>query len=170
MKIYKKTIILLLIIFFAGGMANAHPFYVSLCQVDYDQETQALQISVKIFANDLLVSLGIEGENDINLGEENENPETDKFIYQYLQKHLSFEVNQKAANYSYIGKEMDKDVVWSYLEIENVKSLENIAVQCDLLVDEFDGQSNIIQVNKKGVIKNLLLNKNKTDGTLNFTD
>jgi len=170
MKINKKLIILLLLVFLGGGMAKAHPFYVSLFQVDFNQETKALQISVKIFANDLLVGLEKEGEKEINLGEANENPETDKFIYQYLQAHLSFKANGMSANYSFIGKEIEKDVVWSYLEIDNINSLKNIDVQCDLLVDEFDGQSNIIQVNNKGVIKNLLLNKNKTAGTLKFTE
>jgi len=169
MKINKKLIILLLLVFLGGGMAKAHPFYVSLCQVDFNQETQALQISVKIFTNDLLVGLEKEGEKEINLGEANENPETDKFIYQYLQKHLIFKVNSMSATYSFIGKEIEKDVVWTYLEIENIKSLENIDVKCDLLVNELDGQSNIIQVNNKGVIKNLLLNKNETAGILKFS-
>ncbi|MCF6333363.1 MAG: hypothetical protein L3J11_08765 [Draconibacterium sp.] len=69
---------------FCPVATNAHPFYVSICQVDYNKENQSLEISVKIFANDLLVALEKAGATKIFLGEKKENPETDKFIFNYL--------------------------------------------------------------------------------------
>ncbi len=170
MKINKKIIIPLLFVFLGVNFTNAHPFYVSICQVDYNKQDETLEISLKIFANDLLEALANEGETKIYLGEQNENPKTDTLIYNYVQKHLNLEVNNQLFHYNFLGKEMDKDVVWSYFEIENIGSLESLSVSCDLLVQEFESQNNIIQVNKNGIIKNLLLNKNKTSGMLEFTN
>lgn len=168
MKIVKKIVIVFCLFTFWAVATNAHPFYVSICQVDFNKENQSLEISVKIFANDLLVALEKTGATKIFLGETKENPETDKFIFNYLKSELKFKVNGKNVNYSFVGKEMETDVVWSYLEINGISELNEIEVECDLLTEEFNSQSNIIQINNGEGIKNLLLSKQKTMGSITY--
>ncbi|WP_321373070.1 DUF6702 family protein [uncultured Draconibacterium sp.] len=168
MKINKKLIILVLSLFLGVFSSQAHPFYVSICQVNFNQQNQSLEISVKIFADDLLVALSEEGHDKIYIGEERENIRTDEYIFNYLTDKIRFSVNEKEVQAHFVGKETEKDVVWTYLEINDIAVLNDIEVNCNLLTDVYSDQSNIIQVNKNGKIKNLLLSKRDSSGRLNF--
>lgn len=168
MQINKKYFILVLFLLLGAKFSNAHPFYVSICQMDYNKDTKSLEISVKVFADDLLLGLENAGKTKIYLGEENEDPKTNEYIFDYLKSNFHFVVNGQKTNLQFLGKEMDNDVVWTYLEIENVSNLNSVDVECNLLTEVLGSQSNIVQVNKNGTIKNLLLNKNKTTGSVTF--
>lgn len=170
LQINKKYFILLTVLLLSFNAAKAHPFYVSICQIEYKQETNSLEIAVKIFADDLLVGLKHAGRSKLYLGEKKENPNTDEYIFDFLKSQIKFKVNNQTSNCLYVGKEVENDVVWVYLEIENIRFLDSVEVECKLLTDVLESQSNIIQINKKGNIKNLLLNKNKTTGTVVFED
>lgn len=169
MKVNKKIIILFLSIFLGAFSVNAHPFYISLCQIDYNQENQSVEISVKIFVDDLINAMAAEGHDKLYIGEEREDKNTDAYIFAYLQDKLHLKVNEQSLQFNFVGKELDKDVVWSYLEIPNVKSLNDVEVSCNILVDMYSDQSNVVQVNKNGDIINLLLNKRKTQGSIDFS-
>ena len=168
MKINKNSIILLFFILINISFAKAHPFYVSICQIDFNENTEALEISVKVFADDLLLGLSEKGHKKLYLGEEKEDPKSDEYIYSYLQEALKLEVNDTKVNYNYVGRELEKDVVWIYLEVENVSGLQHINVECSLLTEVLEDQSNIIQLNNGETLKNLLLNKRKKSGKLEF--
>lgn len=168
MKIEKKYIILLLLFMMGSNMVKAHPFYVSICQVNYNKENKTLEISVKTFADDLLLGLKNAGKSKIYLGETKEHPQTNTYIFEYIKSKLNFSVNNETTEYAFIGRELEKDIVWTYLEISNVGSLETIQVECSLLTEVLASQSNIIQVNNGDTIRNLLLSKNKTIGSLDF--
>nr|WP_319266422.1 DUF6702 family protein [uncultured Draconibacterium sp.] len=168
MKIGKKIILPVLFLFLGVFFSHAHPFYVSICQVNYNQQNQSLEISVKIFVDDLLVALSEEGHEKLYIGEDKENEHTDEYIFNYLTDKIYFSVNENEVQANFVGKEMEKDVVWTYLEINDIAQLNDIEVSCNLLTDVFSDQSNIIQVNKNGKIKNLLLSKRDTSGRLNF--
>lgn len=147
---------------------SAHPFYVSICQVYLNRETKSLEISVKIFADDLSKALANSGHDHLFIGEDREDPNTDTYLFNYLKSNLQFDINGKMAEYQFVGKEMEDAVIWTYLEIKNVDDLESVYAQCTLLTKVFDTQSNIIQVEKDKKIKNLLLNNRETSGTILF--
>jgi len=167
-KIIKKLILIFSLFLFWSVSANSHPFYVSICQIDFNKEHQTLEISVKTFVNDLLFALKEGGSPELFLGEERENEKADDYIYDYLKRNLKIKVNGKAVSYSFIGKELETDVVWSYLEIEGVTELNKIEVECSVLTEVFESQSNIIQVNDGTGIRNLLLSKRKTVDSISF--
>lgn len=169
MKIEKKRFIIILLVF-SSIVAKSHPFYVSICQVEYNNETNALQISLKTFADDLTLGLENAGHTSLYIGEERENPKTDDLIYAYLQSVLKFTVNGQVVNYNFIGKELEDGVVWSYLEIMNIENFNKLEVKCTLLTEVLESQSNIIQVEKNKRIKNLLLSINNTRGTILFEE
>ena len=168
MKIIKKLILIFSLFLFWSVSANSHPFYVSICQIDFNKEHQTLEISVKTFVNDLLFALKEGGSPELFLGEERENEKADDYIYDYLKRNLKIKVNGKTVSYSFIGKELETDVVWSYLEIEGVTELNKIEVECSVLTEVFESQSNIIQVNDGTGIRNLLLSKRKTVDSISF--
>ncbi len=168
MKIAKKYLIFLLLGIATALGTAAHPYYISLCQVNFNQETESLEIQLKIFADDLALGLEKQGHSELYLGEEREDPKTNDFIFDYLQKVMQFTVNGQAMKYNFIGRELEDGAVWSYLEIPGVSDLETIAVTSTLLTEVIDTQANLVQVQKGKEIKNLLLGKRKTKGSLSF--
>ena len=168
MKIVKNLFFVLCILVFSANSGKAHPFYVSICQVDFNKTKGTLEISIKVFADDLLLGLKTAGATKVYLGEKKEHPDTDKFIFDYLKSKLKFTVNDKPEEYIFVGREMESDVVWIYLEIDNIKDLKKIEIDCALLTEVLESQSNIIQINDGNGIKSLLLNRRKQNDTLNL--
>ena len=168
MKINKKYLISILFVLAGLMQVSAHPFYVSICQVYFNRETSSLEISLKTFVDDLARGLEESGHPHLYIGEDKEDPKTDAYLFDYLKKELRFEVNGKAVDYQFVGKELDEAVVWTYLEIRNVSDLKSIRTDCTLFTEVFDTQSNVIQVEKDKEIKNLLLSKRNTTGTITF--
>jgi hypothetical protein len=168
-KIVKKIFLQFALIFFAGtGTSLAHPFYVSICQMNYNEQNRSLEISVKIFADDLQAALMNRGISDLHLGETEEKPETDTFLSEYFKDHLSVLVDERLLEFHFIGKEPEDDAIWCYLEIQDVNTFSKIEVKNTILTEIFETQSNIVQVTFDGRTKNLLLKKGKTQGSLLF--
>ena len=161
MKIVKKILLVLSFLAIGSGSLLAHPFYVSICQVDFNKVNRRLEISVKIFADDLLLALNNMGKSKIFLGEKHENQSTNEYIFEYLKSNLAFKINNEKKDYNFIGKEIEGDVVWTYLEINDIHFLREIEVKCKILTEVFETQSTIIQINSGNKIRNLLLNKEK---------
>ena len=67
----------------------------SICQVYFDKHIHSLEISVKTFADDLLLGLEKGGITKVYLGEEKENSKTDDYIYNYIISKISIMVNGK---------------------------------------------------------------------------
>lgn len=167
-KIVKKMFFIFCFFTFWSATLSAHPFYVSIFQIDFNKENQSIEISVKTFADDLLLGLKNTGVSKIYLGETKENPKTDEFIYNYLKANFKLKVNGKLVDYSFVGKEIETDVVWTFLEVEGITELNEMEVECSLLTEVQKTQSNIIQINNGDGIKSLLLNKRKTVDSIVF--
>jgi hypothetical protein len=165
-KIVKNLIFALCLLTVGSFSTQAHPFYVSICQIDFNKSNQSLEISLKVFANDLLLGLENAGASKIYLGEDKENPKTDEYIFNYIKSNLRFEVNDRSETYTFIGREIETDVVWIYMEIKDVSELKKIKVECQFLTEVLNTQSNIFQINNGEGIKSLLLNKRKQSDTL----
>ena len=69
-----------------------------------------------------------------------------------------------------MGKEYDNDLVLCYLEAENVSSLETIEVSNLTLMDFFEEQQNLIHVKKGKKRKSLILEKERDNGMLKFSE
>ena len=102
------------------------------------------------------------------LGESREIPQSNQYITEYLTDNLSISVNGNPLEFSFIGKELEDDALWCYMEIKNVNELHSVKVKDTILTEVFDTQNNIVQVTLKGKTKNLLLRKNKISGSLTF--
>lgn len=165
----KLFIIGVLLLLFCGlKEGNTHPFYVSICQINHNEQNHSLEISVKIFADDLQTALYERNIENLFLGESREIPQSDQYISEYLNDNISISPNGKPREFSFIGKELEDDAIWCYLEIKDVDILNNIEVKDTILTEIFATQNNIVQVTSKGKTKNLLLRKDKISGSLIF--
>lgn len=131
-------------------LAQLHDFHSSVTQIDYSLEHKSLQITVRLFSDDLSAALVKSGAPEMELGTASEPPEANEYIEAYLNKHLQLIVNGKPVQFNYLGKEAQLDATWCYVEVEKVGNVRNLEVTNTILLDDFEDQTNIVNLNIKG--------------------
>jgi len=148
-----------------------HEFHMSKCQIEFNQQEKAVQISMHIFIDDLEDALRNQGSGKLFIGTEKETDQADEYFFQYLKSHFQLNVNNQNAEYEYIGKETSEDLqaIWCYLEIINIEKVTSIVVENNILMELFDDQKNIIHImmpNKQQGY--FILEKGKSSDKANF--
>lgn len=159
-KLQKYAFVLLFVPLLAFTI---HKYYISLCEIEYVEEQQSVQIILGIFIDDLEVVLNNEHKTNLNLGTENEAKNSDSYYEAYLNNHFKVIINKEEAFYNYIGKVYDDDIVRFYLEIQDIKQLQSIEVLNNCLIKDFEDQQNIIKIKVNKLHKTFYLDKNNTN-------
>ncbi len=131
-----------------------HEFHVSKCQIEFNLQEKALQISMNIFIDDLEEALRNQGSGKLFIGTEKETNQADQQLFQYLNNHFQITVNDQKVEYNFVGKETSEDLqaIWCYLEITDIEAVTSITVENSLLMEIFADQKNVIHImmpNKK---------------------
>ena len=166
MRDLKKALLILLLPLFA--FTTAHKFYVSVTNVGYSEKDDALQITSRVFIDDLDELLKERYDIDAKLSTVEESELSDEYLEKYLRAKFSVEINEKTASYKLIGRKYDNDVCIFYLEIEAVElpTLKSIQIENQLLTDMFDEQQNVLHFKINGKKKSFVLIKSDTKGML----
>ena len=147
---------------------NAHKYYLSLTQIEYNTKSKSIEIIINVFIDDLETSLTKAYNQKFELDTKKEIKNTDKYFREYLEQHLLFKIDNKKVQYNYIGKEYDGDVVFFYLEIKDIKDVKEISIHNTILIDEFPDQQNLIKSKVYKKHKSVLLTKKKQNATLSY--
>jgi hypothetical protein len=145
-----------------------HPFFVSVVQIDQNTKEKSLEVSVRIFAEDLEATLKKFGNAKIDLQHPTDKAAVDKLITSYVQSKLQLKVDGKPVTMHYIGYEQRLESIWVYLEVDNVSSLKKLDVNCNLLYEFEQKQSNIIHVKAAGSDKSFKLDNPKASTSFEF--
>jgi hypothetical protein len=145
-----------------------HPFFVSVVQIDQNTNEKSLEVSVRIFAEDLEATLKKFGNAKIDLQHPTDKAVVDKLITTYIQSKLQLKVDGKPVTMHYIGYEQRLESIWVYLEVDNVSSLKKLDVNCSLLYEFEQKQSNIIHVKAAGSDKSFKLDNPKASTSFEF--
>ena len=168
MHYLKKSFLILLLPLFA--FTAAHKFYVSVTNVSYSEKNDALQITSRVFIDDLEEVLKERYAIEASLDAEQEAEISKEYLEKYLRAKFVVEVNGELRAYEYVGKKYDNDVVIFYLEISELKfsELKSIQIQNEMLTDMYDEQQNILHFKIAGKKKSFVLMKENTKGVLNL--
>jgi|GEM_PF-118022 len=136
--------------------AALHEYHMSNIDIEYNAETEALEIIIKIFIDDLEDGIKASGiEEKLYLCTDRESETGDDHIYTYLQDKMKLNVDGEDVSFNYIGKETSEDLVamYCYLEVENIPIVNEITVSNNMLMEVFDDQINIIKLKSKSTGK-----------------
>lgn len=142
------------------NQANAHKFYMSITDMNYNSTTKSLQVAIKFFADDLELVLEKETGERILIGTENENTKTSDFISTYLKSHFIIEQNKGSLTPIFVGNETDKDYTWVYLEFKNFEPNESTSLTNTVLIEYFSKQANKVNFTKGKRTKSYTLHRN----------
>ena len=145
-----------------------HKYYVSVTQIDFLPEKQAVQITSRIFIDDFEKLLRTRYDEKITLATKNESLTTDSYIEKYLNEKLKLKINNKDVTLTFLGKEYDTDVIKCYLEIENIKTIKTIEISNKVLFDIFSDQQNIIKTKINSQQKSFILIPQNSSNLLTF--
>ncbi len=159
----------LLLLFLIPSLAfTIHKYYVSLCEIEYIEDQQSIQIILGLFIDDIEFSLNKTHDTNLYLATPKEFLNIDEYYETYLNKHFKIKINNNNKNYIFIGKEYNDDIVRFYLEITGIQTLTSIEILNNCLFEDFEQQQNIIKIKIKNNYKTLYFDKNNNKGLLKF--
>ena len=147
---------------------TAHKYYLSLTQINYKSEAKSIQIIINVFMDDIEVALNSDYTIDLQLTTKKELKNNDDYFEKYLKEKLDFKVNGIHKNFNYIGKEYDGDLVYFYLEIENINQVNTIYIINNILTKHFPNQQNLVKSKVGKKHKSVLLTKDKNSEKLTY--
>lgn len=130
-----------------------HPYYMSVIDVKYNTQQSTLQISTRMFINDLEDALKKTSKKNIDILNPKNKTETDSVLFSYIKQRLSFAINSKPQHLNYLGYEKEEESIWTYLEIKNLRAPKTINIDAKLLYDFLSAETIIIHCDINGVKK-----------------
>ncbi|OWP86361.1 hypothetical protein BWK60_09270, partial [Flavobacterium covae] len=161
-----KKITFVLITFLLLSSFIVHKFYVSIYQIHYIPEKKRLQITSRIFIDDLNQALSSKYHVKTALGEKEETDKDVELMKKYLEETFKIKINGKLKPFQFVQKEIEANVLIGYYKIENISKFKSLEIQNNALLELNDEQQNIIHVNNKGVKNSFLFSGNNMNGML----
>ena len=104
------------------------------------------------------------------LATERESPDARALIYNYLHDRTEFTLNGLPLTLDSLSRRIDIHEARTkcVFEIPGIADFKEISVTSRIFLELYDSQQNLVRVSANGKKKNLLLDKDKTSGTIFF--
>lgn len=165
MKKFLK-ISLLFFLFLSMSSMMVHKFYVSIYQINYVPQKKMLQITSRIFVDDLNEVLEKKFHKKTFIGTDRETPEDVTLMKKYIAEKLILTLNGNQKPINFISKEVEANVLICYFNIKDVSKISSLTIQNTALLELNEAQQNIIQANITGEKESLLLTVDNFKGVL----
>lgn len=123
-----------------------HPYYISMTEIEHVKQANSLQVSVRIFTDDLEQTIRQTYKGKVDLLNKDEKASSEKLIQQYLNKHLIVKADGKVLPLTFLGFSSEDGSIWSYLEYTNIASPGSLEVNNSLLYDFKQEQVNFLHI------------------------
>ena len=127
-----------------------------------------LQITTRIFVDDLNNAIGKRYTKKSNLGSENETVEDLNLLKRYFGEKLSFNVNGQVRHMLFLSKEMEGDVLICYFTIKEIKKINSLEIYNSIITEGISEQQNIMHFNVLGTKNTLLFTESTSKGVLKY--
>lgn len=142
----------------SSSKENLHDFHTSLTELQYNPKEKSYEVSIRMFTDDLENTLTkFNGGKKVFIGGKNDN--ADEVIKRYIPQHFAVYTAQKQKKaMNILGKEIEGDATWVYVEIPDAQGVLGGVLQNDLLVEMFDDQTNLVNFFYQNQKKTFLFN------------
>lgn len=146
-----------------------HPIHLSVTEITYSEKDKAIQITSRIFIDDLELSIQKQlNQPNVDILEPKNGLTLDQMGQGYLKEHLLVKLDGKPQTIKVLGHEIEDVAVVFYIEIENVKKIKTLEVRNDVIMETHEDQSNIVHVTYKGPVKSVRLLRDKPSEVFKF--
>lgn len=145
-----------------------HPFYVSVTEMQYNAKEQTLEVSCRVFADDLEKALEKMSHVPLDILQPRDKKQLAQLISQYIPQHLRLQVDGKAVHLAFVGYEIEEDAVWSYWQVNEIPTIRHLKVINDILYEQHPEQTNLLHVMVNGKRKSAKLDCPHSEIILQF--
>lgn len=133
-----------------------HDFHTSLTEINYNSQTKSLELSVRVFSDDLEIAL-----TNYNKGKtvkiEDPAAKIDPLIEQYFRHNLAIISTLKEVKFAkFYGKEQEADATWLYFEVFDCENIKDFTLYNAIMQELFKDQTNLVNVIYPGKKKTLV--------------
>ena len=150
------SIFFLTLCFFSAFLnAEAHPYHVSIAEIKYNAKAQSLEISLKLYTDDLEKTLSALAGKPVEITSD---AAVQKLLETYFKKTFQVELPQnQIAAMRFFGFEKQDDAHWFYLDIPVKASQLSVArLRNQVLVETFPDQTNLTNLEINGRKRTLI--------------
>ena len=141
----------------------------SLFQITYNTDKDRIELTARVFLDDLEDALEQEYENDeVFLATSEEHPDVNRLLEAYFNEKLNFIINKKEVQWRFLSKDYEADMVTCYLKIDYSKKIKTLHIKNDFLTEVFEDQKNIIHLVYGSNKKSFLFTNTEVETTLTF--
>lgn len=128
-------------------LTSFHPFHVGSLDILYNLKTKRIEITARIFSDDLENALNTNKEhNRISFDSPAQKKQLDYLLNAYTRTHLQMKINTKSTPLNYLGYETDREATLLYLESSPVTLPKKVEVYNTLLYNLYTDQSHLIHI------------------------
>lgn len=149
-------------------LSMRHDFHVCITEVNHNAQTQSLEITFKLFTDDIERSMRALSGKELRLGDAHETENADLLLMEYLVHRFSLTVNGEPTKYVWVGKEVELDATWCYVEVPHILHVSDIEITSRILTEIFEDQANVIYLTANGVSQSLYLNRKTLSGRVSL--
>jgi hypothetical protein len=147
-----------------------HPIHLSITEIDHNEKSKALQITMRIFVDDLELSIRKKiNDQELDLLEPGNGRTTDNLVKDYLLEAVKLKVDKKTVKINYIGHEIEGPAMICYVEIENIRKFTTIEITNRVILETHDDQSNLVNVNYHDKVKSVRLTNDQPTASVTFS-
>jgi hypothetical protein len=169
MKSVKTFIFLFLLAFtLTGAGAGAHKFYVAIFQLDYVPKKQVIQMTSRVFIDDLDNAFEKKYGKKFYIATSREAADLKQHLSKYFSENIHVKINGTHVPLKYLGKETEDDVLVCYFTIAAKEKVKSIEMKNTTLLDTYPEQQNMVHTSVNGNKKSILLTNEKTSGRLDY--
>ena len=139
-----------------------HPIHLSVTEINYSEKDKALQITSRLFIDDLELSIRAQRkEPELDIMEPKNGLTTQQLVINYLTEHFKVKLDGKLCKLAFLGVEKEDLSLICYIEIANVKKIKTLEVFHDSIMATHEDQSNLVHVTFKSPVKSARLTYNQ---------
>ncbi len=145
-----------------------HPFFVSVTEIRLNEKSKNLEISSRIFFDDLEKTLEKKYQVKVNILKPEDPKKVNALIADYLQERLQLRVNGKPVQLKFLGFEIEEEAAWCYLEVPQITALKRLEIEDAILFEEHPLQQNMVHVTVGKQRQSTKLDNPESRYTFNF--
>ena len=165
----RLTYSLLVILFLSLTAFSFHKFYMGVFQVNYAAEKKMIQITSRIFIDDLNNGMEKKYHQKTFVGTDKETQADIDLLKKYLSENFTIKINGQSKPITFLSKEVESnDVLVCYSRIKDINTFKTIEISNTILVDWNAEQQNITHISAFGTKKSVLFTESARKELLKY--
>ncbi|QDW20247.1 DUF6702 family protein [Flavobacterium sp. KBS0721] len=165
----RLTYFFIVILFLSLTAFSFHKFYMGVFQVNYAAEKKMIQITSRIFIDDLNNGMEKKYHQKTFVGTDKETQADIDLLKKYLSENFTIKINGQSKPITFLSKEVESnDVLVCYSRIKDINTFKTIEILNTILLDWNTEQQNITHISAFGTKKSVLFTESSRKELLKY--